>query len=362
MALAEHVERLEMGLAAWNQWRAANPELKPDLSGLTLGPHEIILQNANFQGCDLSGASFQNTQLSNADFSRADLRRAKFQGGSVKRAKFWNCDCTGMELAGGLAVGAHFKEARLTRARLVNQNCTQAILNTVDLTGAVLNNVSLTESKLKDTNFSGAVLEWVNLTGAEFRGSKFSHRTKLRVRFDENHSSFSDGSDELVYSASDRLNWGFLRAIGRFPLFAVSWSALLACLVTINTIGLLNERMLIDSIQYPVPVPHRMSFILLGSLLLVVGTTIYRTRCPLRVQEFSETRWVEEHGHPRLLYVSEKLSRRGSQWLTALSTLLGGILGLVLVGERIWISAGYVWRFGLERTLRWVLDAVTALL
>jgi hypothetical protein len=35
MANDEHVAMLKQGVAAWNVWRAENPDIRPDISGLT---------------------------------------------------------------------------------------------------------------------------------------------------------------------------------------------------------------------------------------------------------------------------------------------------------------------------------------
>ena len=36
MANEEHLARLKQGVAAWNQWRRAHPEIQPDLDGAPL--------------------------------------------------------------------------------------------------------------------------------------------------------------------------------------------------------------------------------------------------------------------------------------------------------------------------------------
>ena len=92
------------------------------------------------------------------------------------------------------------------------------------------------------------------------------------------------------------------------------------------------------------PIPARMGQVLLASLCAVVGTTFYRLACPQRVQEFSETQWVEEHGRARLEYYAESFSRKWAQWPTLLFTGIGGLLGLWLVGERLGRALQYVLR------------------
>jgi len=88
--------------------------------------------------------------------------------------------------------------------------------------------------------------------------------------------------------------------------------------------------------------------ILLDSVILAIGTTIYRLWCPHRVQEFSETRWVEEHRHARLLYFQASWSRKPAQWLALLFTTAGGLLAGGLILERLFVAMRYVLRWSLQ--------------
>ena len=87
-----------------------------------------------------------------------------------------------------------------------------------------------------------------------------------------------------------------------------------------------------------------MTEIFVTSLCLVVGTTLYRLACPHRVQEFSETEWVEQHGRARLQYFAESFRRKWAQWPTLVFTVVGGALGGWLVVERLWRALLYVLR------------------
>ncbi|NJK28239.1 MAG: pentapeptide repeat-containing protein, partial [Coleofasciculaceae cyanobacterium SM2_3_26] len=78
MANRNHLDLLKQGVSAWNQWRATNVEIVPDLS-------EAKLLAANLQGADLSNADLFGADLSGADLSRANLtgtylRKGKPQG------------------------------------------------------------------------------------------------------------------------------------------------------------------------------------------------------------------------------------------------------------------------------------------
>ncbi len=91
-----------------------------------------------------------------------------------------------------------------------------------------------------------------------------------------------------------------------------------------------------------VPIPVRSLLTLIASVALVVASTIYRFRCPERVQEFSETRWVEEHNRPRILYIADKISRGPWQWPTLVFSLLGGGVTVYLMIDLQWLALSHI--------------------
>jgi hypothetical protein len=114
----------EKGVKAWNEWRKANPEVRPDLIG-----------------ADLSGAN-----LSDADLSEADLSRANLGGANLSDA-----DLRGANLIGARLIGTNLRGADLSGADLRWAN-----LNEADLSGAIVGfthfvNVDLSQVKGLET-------------------------------------------------------------------------------------------------------------------------------------------------------------------------------------------------------------------
>ena len=64
MANQSHVHMLRQGVSVWNKWRAAHPEIRPDLSG------------AYLTGVDLTEADLIKADLSGADLTQAGLHAA----------------------------------------------------------------------------------------------------------------------------------------------------------------------------------------------------------------------------------------------------------------------------------------------
>jgi hypothetical protein len=63
----EHIAKIGEGVAAWNEWRAANLKVQPDLT------------RANLSGCDLRAVDFRGVGLFKTDLSDADLRGANLR-------------------------------------------------------------------------------------------------------------------------------------------------------------------------------------------------------------------------------------------------------------------------------------------
>lgn len=329
-----------------------------------------------FSGCSISGSDFVEADLTGGLFTGAEIRNTDFSDAKLNQAELAPARCEGgVEFDRAELVGANLSEARFRGARLFAARLEGAKLTGIDLRGAYLAGANLKGSNLTDANLTGADLSVADTSKAVFVGADLSDAILVQcsfaeatlaaatltnanvglahglerargldtARFGQDHRGLEDASDLLVVRARDRwLNWGRLRAIGQFPLFGVSWFSLLASVTALNGIAWLNDtRVAKDIIQYPVPLPQRMVWLILSSLLLVIGSTIYRLACPGRVQSFSEEQFVEEHRHARLLYLAECWSRRGLQWPAALLTLIGGLSGLALAAERIWVGLAY---------------------
>ena len=76
MANEEHLALLKHSLFAdeWNEWRKANPDIRPDLVEASFG--EDDLSCADLRGADFRRASLKEARLSNVDLSLADLSDA----------------------------------------------------------------------------------------------------------------------------------------------------------------------------------------------------------------------------------------------------------------------------------------------
>ena len=75
MAEAEsHLEILQQGTQAWNDWRAKHPSVRPELSEADLS--DMDLSQANLAETNLSGADLYGADLCGANLKMAGLAGA----------------------------------------------------------------------------------------------------------------------------------------------------------------------------------------------------------------------------------------------------------------------------------------------
>jgi uncharacterized protein YjbI with pentapeptide repeats len=102
MASEEHLATLRRGIQAWNDWRAANPSITPNLSRV-----------------DLHGSDFGGANLEGTNFTRTRLASSKFTGARVGGAIFRETDLANADLREAVGVSdERFPGANLAGARL----------------------------------------------------------------------------------------------------------------------------------------------------------------------------------------------------------------------------------------------------
>ncbi len=99
MADETHLAELKRGVEAWNAWRAAHADKRPDLSNASL--RGLHLPKADLAGADLRKADMRGTVLSEAiliganlagaNLVKTTLDGANLSGANVIGAQFLNC-------------------------------------------------------------------------------------------------------------------------------------------------------------------------------------------------------------------------------------------------------------------------------
>ena len=91
---------LTSGVSAWNVWRTAHADLRPELSEAHLFGLDLVginlagadLRKADFRGTNLSDAVLTGANLKGANFFKAVLDRADLAGANLIDAQFLRAD------------------------------------------------------------------------------------------------------------------------------------------------------------------------------------------------------------------------------------------------------------------------------
>lgn len=152
MANLEHLEVFYKGPKIWNEWRSANPQIEPDLSGEYIYPHFSRKEPRNtFKKGDVTisdpgnpfnfyRTNFYKSTFESAIFPAADMRECYLYEADMSAAGFPGADFSGSMIRKAYCRGTDFSNAKFV-------DC-------------VLNN-----STFIGTNFSGALIEGCNVYG-----------------------------------------------------------------------------------------------------------------------------------------------------------------------------------------------------
>jgi len=137
----EHLAKLLEGVETWNQWRAENPDIVPDLIGIKLYGADlsvaaIIKHNFDWSGFEencfdkehyisaflfyrnLAGPVPFRVNFCGVDFSDADLRNTDFRWADLFKANLEGANLCGANLGAANLVEANFSKSNLSRANL----------------------------------------------------------------------------------------------------------------------------------------------------------------------------------------------------------------------------------------------------
>jgi uncharacterized protein YjbI with pentapeptide repeats len=166
MANDEHLQMLQQGVAAWDEWRKQHRETRPDFSGADLRGADLIganLSEANLSEADLREADLREADLIFATLSEADLIGANLRGANLSEAELIGADLRGADLRGANLRRADLMGAELSGAGLSGFGLAGADLRGADLRGADLMGADLSEANLMGANLRGATLVGTNL-------------------------------------------------------------------------------------------------------------------------------------------------------------------------------------------------------
>jgi uncharacterized protein YjbI with pentapeptide repeats len=199
------------GVKAWNEWRKANPRVRPDLSRAQLESIQLRWRRADEPGVNLSSADLRIANLGGANLGWANLRGAQLNG------------------------------AVLSNVDLSGADAREAILSKTDMSGA-----SLRFANFREANLSGADLHDAEIHGGNFRDTDFSNCTMFQTLFRNVNLAQSRGLEtvehkgpstvgiDTIYRSGGKIPEFFLRGAGVPEPFIVHMKSLVAAMSPIE--------------------------------------------------------------------------------------------------------------------------------
>lgn len=142
----------------------------------------LLLAGPAFGACADSpapGVVWRRCLLDNADFSGRDLAGATLRDSSFARARFVEAKLAGIDGSDARFSFADMSRADLTGATLRSTDLTRAVLAGATLKGADLRRATLFRADLRGADLTSAELTGANLSGADFSGARWLDGEKI---------------------------------------------------------------------------------------------------------------------------------------------------------------------------------------
>jgi hypothetical protein len=204
MADPEHLEILKQGVTVWNQWRAENADIRPDLTHAQLGGRQLV--KASLDQVNLSGAD-----LINANLRSAGLKGACLSGASLGYANLSNTNLIGADLSYALLSAANLSYAFPSKADLSEADLSYAHLIGADFFHTALGRANLVGADFSDSHLMNADLSSVRIGCTTFGNNDLSSVRGLDSIY---HVGPSAVSINTVYRSRGKIPEVFLRGCG----------------------------------------------------------------------------------------------------------------------------------------------------
>lgn len=156
----------------WNEWRARNPQVKPNLEGKTIqsAPDSPSnLNGINLKSAKLKSTRFQYVKLADANFAYADFRGARISSAVLSRATFWGANFIHTEFQSVDLKSAVFPHVRLTHASLIDVELGDSEWGGSTWFAVHLNGCDFTAARFADVKVLQSTFRVVTLDNADFR-------------------------------------------------------------------------------------------------------------------------------------------------------------------------------------------------
>jgi hypothetical protein len=277
-------------------------------------------QSCNREVTEPSAASFREVVFVRSAFNYSKFVGGDFMGADLSGAQFSQTDLTGANLSGAILKRANFEGSTLTRADISGADFFEALAS------------------------NG---EWENLKGV----------LKARNLDKTSISTTPKYFESCELSWLERwFGWEQLRTLGNLPLFTVSWSVLLFVPTYIYVIAWYNIQA--DALRswhspgnewfgkhiHDLPMPSLSLFLLIFTVFLAAGATIYAVWCPSRIKEFTLDKWRDELHQSVIHYHAQSWRRRKRRIICVICYAIGAPGVVLIFGIKLCKAGWYIWQ------------------
>ena len=171
----EHLAKLKEGTVAWNNWRKAHPDTRPDLEEADLRAY--VLFGANLTGADLWSANLERAEIIGLTLAGASLRSANLRGADLNGVNLTGCDLHRANLMASTLRRVDLSHAKITDANLAGAHFRESSLNETILTGSIIQGTIFGDIDLSTVRG----LSGLNHRGPSTVGIDTIYRSKGRV-------------------------------------------------------------------------------------------------------------------------------------------------------------------------------------
>jgi uncharacterized protein YjbI with pentapeptide repeats len=329
------------------------------LDGAVLKGANLIrtfLRKEDLRDAKLAGARLQQLSLEEIDLSGQDLTETKFEQTALSRAHFDKARLPGASFSHSQLLDAIFDGALLDRALFQRADLTRASLVAVSMRHASLEDANLTDANLDRADFFELHADLADFT--HVRGLTRAvnlHTVRLSPNTVRDVRNFET---VLVPFLEKTFSWERIRFLGRLSLFGASYSALVAIPFLYYLFDIFNRK--VDVIRawatqevadngvygtaaqavlnhlHREQVPTLSLLLLISTILLGIGATIFALLCPTRVREFSRDQWCDQFGHSLVHYWPLAWRHRRLRVLCIVLYAVGGAGVVAVLVSKLW--------------------------
>ncbi|MEW8086172.1 MAG: pentapeptide repeat-containing protein [Candidatus Thiodiazotropha endolucinida] len=352
MANQNHLNIIDHGPSVAKEWRQANPDTGFDLSGAKLSNRDLT--NYDLSHSNLSGANFCKSNLSGCNLVESIISNTNFKSANLSNSHLHKLVRT--------------DNANFSNTRIIGSSITRCEFINCDFSGAFIKSSNLHNTSFFEVDFNKCSFYNLSISNVKMTRSYGIHTSLGLDTLSFPPDQITSFETTIQEWPKKYFDWENLRTVGRLPLFGASYFALIVIPIYFYGLDIYNlnielirdwaiqstqkdtitskylAEFIIDKV-YPLPVPTRSLGILISTILLAFGSTLYTFFCPSRIKEFSKDQWVDELNKSLVNYWPFSWRNRSIRLLSSLFYIAGGFCLLLFLFEKLYGVILYVVKY-----------------